>query len=57
MATAFIQPYGDALTDYNGITERVKKVKGVTLAAPLVEGQVLITSPSSSSGARGAWRA
>lgn len=48
---AFIQPYGEALTDYNGITERVKKVPGVTLAAPLVEGQVLITSPSTSSGA------
>jgi lipoprotein-releasing system permease protein len=48
---AFIQPYGDGLADYDGIAERVRRVKGVTLAAPLVEGQVLITSPSSSSGA------
>jgi len=48
---AFIQPYGDGLADYDGIAERVRRVKGVTLAAPLVEGQVLITSPTSSSGA------
>jgi lipoprotein-releasing system permease protein len=48
---AFIQPYADGMNDYAAIADRVSKVKGVTLAAPLVEGQVLITSPSSSSGA------
>jgi lipoprotein-releasing system permease protein len=48
---AFIQPYGDALTDYEGIAARVAKAKGVTLAAPIVEGQVLAASPGSTSGA------
>jgi lipoprotein-releasing system permease protein len=48
---AFIQPNGESLADYAAIAARVKAVKGVTLAAPIVEGQVLITSPSGSSGA------
>jgi lipoprotein-releasing system permease protein len=48
---AFIQPHGESLADYAAIAARVKAVKGVTLAAPIVEGQVLITSPSGSSGA------
>ena len=45
---AFIQPYAEALNDYDAIAERVSKVKGVTLAAPLVEGQVLAASPAAS---------
>lgn len=48
---AFIQPYGEGLADYEGIAERVSKVKGVTLAAPIIEGQVLVSSQSSTSGA------
>lgn len=48
---AYIQPYGEALADYAGIAERVAAVKGVTLAAPVIEGQVLAASPSSSTGA------
>lgn len=48
---AFIQPYGDALTDYEGIAARVAKAKGVTLAAPIVEGQVLAASAGATSGA------
>lgn len=48
---AFIQPYGEGLADYEGIAERVSKVKGVTLAAPIIEGQVLVSSASSTSGA------
>lgn len=48
---AFIQPYADSMNDYAAISERVSKVKGVTLAAPIVEGQVLAASAVSSSGA------
>ncbi|MCZ8187781.1 MAG: lipoprotein-releasing ABC transporter permease subunit [Beijerinckiaceae bacterium] len=48
---AFIQPYGDALTDYEAIAQRVRAAKGVRLAAPIVEGQVLAASPSATSGA------
>lgn len=48
---AFIQPYGEGLADYEGIAERVSRVKGVTLAAPIIEGQVLVSSQSSTSGA------
>lgn len=48
---AFIQPYGESLTDYAGISERVSKIGGVTLAAPIVEGQVLASSATSNSGA------
>ncbi len=48
---AFIQPYGDALTDYEAIAQRVSAAKGVTLAAPIVEGQVLAASPSATTGA------
>ena len=47
----FIQPYAEALKDYEGISERVMRVKGVTLAAPIVEGQVLAASMGATSGA------
>jgi len=48
---AFIQPYGEALSDYENIAARVARVKGVTLAAPIVEGQVLSASQNATSGA------
>ncbi len=48
---AFIQPYGDALTDYDAIAKRVSAAKGVKIAAPIIEGQVLAASPSATSGA------
>ncbi|WP_284177001.1 lipoprotein-releasing ABC transporter permease subunit [Rhabdaerophilum sp. SD176] len=48
---AFIQPYGDALSDYEAIAQRVRAAKGVRLAAPIVEGQVLAASPTATSGA------
>ena len=48
---AFVQPYGDALTDYEGIAARVGQVKGVRAAVPIVEGQVLAASAVASSGA------
>ena len=48
---AFIQPYAEGLTQYESIAERVSRVKGVTLAAPIVEGQVLAASQGATSGA------
>lgn len=48
---AFIQPYGEAISDYEAIAKRVSAAKGVTLAAPIIEGQVLAASPNSTSGA------
>jgi lipoprotein-releasing system permease protein len=48
---AFIQPYGEGLKDYDAISARVAKAKGVKLAAPIIEGQVLAASQSATSGA------
>lgn len=48
---AFIQPYAEGMADYAAISSRVAAIKGVKLAAPLVEGQVLAASPTSNSGA------
>lgn len=48
---AFVQPYGEALRDYAEITARLDKVNGVTLAAPIIEGQVLAASQGINSGA------
>ena len=38
-------------TDYDEVANRVRKVEGVKYALPLVEGQVLISTPYASSGA------
>jgi len=38
-------------TDYDEVANRIRKVEGVKYALPLVEGQVLISTPYSSSGA------
>jgi lipoprotein-releasing system permease protein len=46
----FIQSAETPLTDYDALTERVRKVKGVELALPLVESQALAVSPYNSSG-------
>jgi lipoprotein-releasing system permease protein len=45
-----IQPLEKPLTDYADIAARVSKVNGVYLAAPLVEGQALASSPFNASG-------
>ncbi len=52
-----IQPLEAPLTDYEVVAERISKVPGIKLAAPVVEGQALASSPFGSSGvlARG-WR-
>jgi lipoprotein-releasing system permease protein len=45
-----IQPLESPLTDWNAVAERISKVPGVRLAAPIVEGQALASSPFNSSG-------
>src|SRR5665647_3516346 len=38
-------------TDYDDVATRIRGVQGVKYALPLVEGQVMISTPSTSSGA------
>ena len=45
-----IQPLEQPLTDWQQVVERVSKVEGVRLAAPIVEGQALSSSPFNASG-------
>jgi lipoprotein-releasing system permease protein len=45
-----IQPLESPLTDYAAVAARVSKVHGIYLAAPLVEGQALASSPFNASG-------
>ena len=45
-----IQPLESPLTDYAAVADRIAKVDGVFLAAPLVEGQALASSPFNASG-------
>jgi lipoprotein-releasing system permease protein len=45
-----IQPLESPLTDYVAVADRVSKVDGIYLAAPLVEGQALASSPFNASG-------
>jgi lipoprotein-releasing system permease protein len=45
-----IQPLESPLTDYAAVADRVSQVNGVYLAAPLVEGQALASSPFNASG-------
>jgi lipoprotein-releasing system permease protein len=45
-----IQPLESPLTDWQVVAERVSGVRGVRLAAPIVEGQALASSPFNASG-------
>ena len=45
-----IQPLESPLTDYAAVADRISKVDGIYLAAPLVEGQALASSPFNASG-------
>ncbi|HMN52103.1 MAG TPA: lipoprotein-releasing ABC transporter permease subunit, partial [Xanthobacteraceae bacterium] len=45
-----VQPIGTPLTDYAQVAERLNKIKGITHAIPLVEGQALASSPNFSGG-------
>lgn len=45
-----IQPLESPLTDWRQVAERVSKVSDIRLAAPIVEGQALASSPFNSAG-------
>jgi lipoprotein-releasing system permease protein len=45
-----IQPLESPLTDWKDVAERISGIKGVRLAAPIVEGQALASSAFNSSG-------
>jgi lipoprotein-releasing system permease protein len=45
-----IQPLEKPLTDWNEVAARIAKVPGIRLAAPIVEGQALASSPFNSGG-------
>jgi len=45
-----VQPVEQPLTDWNEVAERLSKVPGIRLAAPMVEGQALASSPYHASG-------
>jgi lipoprotein-releasing system permease protein len=45
-----IQPLDSPLTDFDQVAERVSGVPGIRLAAPIVEGQALASSPFAASG-------
>ncbi|MBI5265226.1 MAG: lipoprotein-releasing ABC transporter permease subunit [Bradyrhizobium sp.] len=45
-----VQPLESPLTDWKDVAERVSHVQGVRLAAPVVDGQALASSPFNASG-------
>jgi lipoprotein-releasing system permease protein len=45
-----VQPLEQPLTDWEAVADRLSKVPGLRLAAPIVEGQALASSPFNSAG-------
>src|SRR6201997_796554 len=45
-----IQPLESPLTDYEEVADRISKVPGIRIAAPIVEDQALASSPFRSAG-------
>jgi lipoprotein-releasing system permease protein len=45
-----VQPLEQPLTDWDVVAQRISEVPGIRLAAPIVEGQALASSPFNSSG-------
>ncbi|HET9902553.1 MAG TPA: lipoprotein-releasing ABC transporter permease subunit [Xanthobacteraceae bacterium] len=45
-----VQPIESPLTDWREVSERLSKVEGIRLAAPVVEGQALASSPANAGG-------
>src|SRR5450631_4680157 len=45
-----VQPLESPLTDWKDVAERINQVSGIRLAAPVVDGQALASSPFSASG-------
>jgi lipoprotein-releasing system permease protein len=46
----FVQPQESPLTDWQEVAERIGKVEGIRLAAPIIEGQALASSPLGAEG-------
>jgi lipoprotein-releasing system permease protein len=46
-----VQPLESPLTDWEAVAKRISGIEGVRLAAPIVEGQALASSPFNSAGA------
>jgi lipoprotein-releasing system permease protein len=46
-----VQPIESPLTDYAQVADRISQVPGVTLAAPIIEGKALVSSPFEATGA------
>lgn len=45
-----VQPLEPPLTDWRDVADRISRVRGVRLAAPVVDGEALASSPSNVSG-------
>jgi lipoprotein-releasing system permease protein len=45
-----VQPLESPLTDWKDVADRINQVEGVRLAAPVVDGQALASSPFNASG-------
>ncbi len=45
-----VQPLESPLTDWKEVSDRINGVKGIRLAAPIVEGQALASSPFNAAG-------
>jgi lipoprotein-releasing system permease protein len=45
-----VQPLESPLTDWKEVAERINQVKGIRLAAPVVDGQALASSPFNAAG-------
>src|SRR5437868_9586139 len=45
-----VQPLESPLTDWETVAERISRIPGVRLAAPIVEGQALASSPFNAAG-------
>src|ERR1051325_7495514 len=48
-----VQPLEQPLTDWEVVSDRLSRVPGIRLAAPIVEGQALASSPFNSAGVLG----
>ena len=49
-----VQPLESPLTDWKDVAERISQVQGIRLAAPVVDGQALASSPLQRLGRAGA---
>src|SRR5467141_3566480 len=45
-----VQPLESPLTDWEAVAERISKLQGIRLAAPVVDGQALASSPFNAAG-------